>query len=164
MYGADQLLLAATAATIVVLFGMTYLQKKLRIYDLFASKKLALPAHYIIVALVFLELLIFTYFDIRSKWLFTTVLWPLGALVFAGSVVLLVSAIEESGIGALVASQVFTGKKPHHGPIWKRYKQPFALGFAGVYLGLALLSGHIAYLIVAAMMGISLWLFNYLTK
>ena len=84
-------------------------------------------------------------------------------LLFAGSLVLLALTIEESGPGILVSAATFRKQHPRGGKVWQRYKQPLALSFGGTYLGLGLLSGHIAYLIVGAILGFGLWGTSYAT-
>ena len=163
MYGYDYFLLAATGATIFWMVVTVFLQKKWHIYTLFVGKKHALTVHIIIMTFVALQMLLLTVLDINSHWLFTMSLWPLGSLIFAASVMLLTGALIESGPGSLVGAEVFKHRH-RRGKLWHRYRQPLALGFGGFYLGLALLTGHIAYFFVVAGLPVGFLVMNRVVK
>ncbi len=154
MYGYDQFLIASALALLIIALGSLFLQRYIAIYDIYMGRKHALIGHIVLMSLALLQLLGLTVFGIKSRWLFTAVFWPLGALIFAASLYFLVIAIQESGPGALVGASLFGHHKPKRGKLAKRFKQPIAIGLAGVYLGLALLTGHIAYLITAVILGL----------
>lgn len=157
MYGFDQFLIAGTIATLFWMLATIYLQKKWHIYTLFMGKKYAFVTHIVVMSVVALQLLALTFADIVSRWTFTLALWPLGDIIFALSLTLLVMALRESGPGVLVGAQAFGRKQPRSGKLWRQFKQPLALGFGGIYLGLALLTGHIVYFIVAGILAAGLW-------
>ena len=154
MYGSDQFLIAGAIAFLVIALGSLFLHRFIAIYDIYMGRKHAFIGHIVLMSLATLELLGLTVLDIKSHWLFTAAFWPLGALVFAASLYFLVIAIQESGPGALIGASLFGYHKPRRGKLAKRFKQPIAIGLAGVYLGLGLLTGHIVYLITAVILGI----------
>lgn len=161
MYGFDLFIFAGAVAYYIVGVGALFLHRSIAIYDIYMGRKHAIRGHIVVMSIAALQLLVLTVLDIQSRWLFTAAFWPLGALIFAASTYLFVLAILESGPGYLVGAQLFGYHAPHRGKLWKRFKQPVAIGLTGLYLGLALLTGHLAYIFTALILGVGMVAFGF---
>ena len=164
MYGIDQLTLAACLAAMLFLPVAMFLQAKWRLYTVFLGKRHDLTIHYIVMGLIYAELVAMTILDIYSKWMFSSILWPIGAVVFAGALALFVATISESGIGWLFGKAAFRKYTLHKGDIWRTYRQPYIVSVVGLYVGLALLSGHYVYIIISILLGVGLTFVDWLTR
>jgi protein-S-isoprenylcysteine O-methyltransferase Ste14 len=151
MYGVDLFLIAATVAYLLLLFTSIFVKRRTKLYELFTGKYSAM-GHIILMSIAALELIGMTAYDVISNWSFTMALWPFGVIIFTASLVLLASTLSESGFGALFGMKQFKNKHLHKGTLWHQFKQPLALGIGGMYIGLALLSGHIVYFVTAALL------------
>jgi hypothetical protein len=120
--------------------------------------------HIVVMSFVWVQQLVVTVFDIKSQWIFTAALWPLGSVVFAAAVTLLAGAAAESGPGALISTNIFRSHAVQKGPVWQHSRQPFAVGAAGVYVGLGLLTGRTAYLLAAPIIAAGFWLAGFLAR
>ena len=151
----DLLILAAIIAALFWNIIAVYLQKKWRVFIVFAGKKHALKIQAGLVTLVWLQVAVVVYFDRYSTWSFKS-MWYLGVPLLAFSIWLLFNAIKELGFGPLINSNLFNYKVKTHGPIYKRYKHPMYIGFTAGLFGLGLCVGKYGILLAAILLGIGL--------
>jgi len=151
MYVVDLFLIAATVAYLLLLFTSIFVKRRTKLYELFTGKYTVL-GHIILMSIAALELIGMTVYNVVSRWIFTLALWPLGAIVFAASLALLAGTLSERGFGAIFGIKQLKNKPVHRRKLWHQFKQPLALGIGGMYVGLALLSGHIVFFITAVLL------------
>lgn len=156
------LIAAATALLFWSVFGI-FLQKKLRLYQLFAGKKHALTVHLVIVGFAFVEFILGMLVNYVSDWKFTTVP-ALGAAVLVFAVYVFIVSVHELGFAAVTHSYVFKGTKPKKTKRRAQLKDPIAVSYGLVLLGFGLMTGHYAYLLCMLLLIPAFVLLHYIEK
>ncbi len=148
MYNSDYIVIAATVAVLMLAYASTYLHLRWHLYELFLGKRLAYPAHIGLMTIVVAELA----FAVGADTMFGRGGFrvpAIGVVGIASGVWLLVAAVRQSGISVVTHGYIFgKGKQKLKGKL-ARSKDPAALAYALLLVGVGLLSGRPVLLLCA---------------